>query len=81
MPARSLAFVTLGYPMGIQAKNMVPAEIEFILMIAPVLATDSTEREIILGVTKVAELSDLSLLTNIFVTIFPTSWRLHEVKN
>lgn len=50
-------------------------------MTAPVLATDSTESEMILGVTKEAELSDLSLLTNILVTIFPTSWRLHEVKN
>lgn len=59
--------------MGMQAKYIVPGEIEFILTIAPVLATDSTEREMILGVTNVAELSDLSLLTNILVTIFPTS--------
>lgn len=50
-------------------------------MTAPVLATDSIDSEIIFGVTKSAELSDLSLLTNIFVTIFPTSCKLHEVKN
>jgi hypothetical protein len=41
---------------------MVPAEMELMVMTAPVLATDETFNEMILGVTDVAELWEVALL-------------------
>ena len=52
---------------------MAPAEKEFTLIEAPVLATEDRLISIIFGVTDPAELYEVKLLTIIFVTALPTS--------
>ncbi len=59
---------------------MLPDDIELMLRMAPVLATDTMLIEMILGMTRAAELAVL-LSMRVLVTVLPISCRLHEERN
>jgi hypothetical protein len=54
---------------------------ELIVMTAPVLATELTLMDMILGVTELAELWEVWLLTRMLVTCLPSSCLLQEDRN